>query len=779
MFKNIAKFFAKNGGYFDQFKDLKASRLEEKELNDQLKTLRLDDWKFDKTGNKISKRLSTKDFKNSNDFVQALNGVAQRIGVKPDVSPGYDYLDINLTSNDLKGVSQKDLGLASSINRLERSYRDYLQKGSNNSDFKLELRPEEEEEIFNSVSGRAENSEKGYGQDTGFTNAGQGSSGKGASTQGSSGQGSSGQGSSGQGSSGQGSSGQGSSGKGSSGQGSSGQGSSGQGSSGQGSSGQGSSGQGSSGQGSSGKGSSGQGSSGQGSSGQGSHQTTGGQGQSGNSQGQSGQTQTSAGGYGRSEGSVSGKASSSGSSGSQGQSGQSGNSSSYERSQGSTDQNQGTSGQSQGSSAQSRSQANTQGQYGQGQGSSQGQVGASSQNSSGVTGSNSQNVGSSSGQGNQSCSSTDKNHKHDNTCADGYNFNKDTKASKVGQDTLGKDSDWSKNQDTSKTNQDSPSKFGQDSENKPQQSFGRHGSQDATLKDEDLNKSGRGSFDTIGQSAKPTSAYDRSSQDANTKAGNSYGADTVLGTSKNSPIKDSNESSSHRAGRDDSQKDHQGSGAQGSTTARADTQANKDYKESLKERTSNQGSSNHNDGDTSKQNNQYRDSTANFYTNSANNNDQVNNTSYKANQDAAHRGGQDPSLGKESNYGKGSTTNQGVEDKNKVGTQYPSSDKDNKPKDSEKDKAQQNREETSKTNARQNQVQDDTNRKRDNNDSNEFPNPRDRQDGVRASTLKDDKSTKDHKDSENTKSSATQKKEQDRFNGNQDKARQTNEKSYK
>ena len=651
MLKNITRFFAKKGGYFDRFADIKPTRLEESELNNQLQTLKLDDWKYDKSGNRLSKRLSTKDYKNSNDFVTAVNGVAGRIGAKADISPGYDYLDINLNTQDLKGVSHRDLGLASSINRLEKSYRDYIKDGSEKKDYKLELNQQDEEDIFNSVTKSSGHNEgKGYGQSSGFAD----------------------------------------------------------------------------------------------------------------------NVQTD----------------------------QSGKGASYGQSYGQNQPNQQT------------AQSNA------GQGMSYGQNG--------------------------SCDTSDKDHKHSQECGpDGFNSNKNKKDIKnAGQDTL-------------HTNP------GQDADNKPQSSFGRYGSQDSTLNDHDISKrSGQGNKDakdSTGQTAKSTNAYDKSGQDAYNKSDSSVGLNqegtfnlkdtpkafnvdkadrtnagsananpqtgkqkgyednTYPGTNQNKTNLQGDQSdeftdkgkAAKAQGKEGSEGSQgyrsQANAAQGKgdSTARSDTIANKDYKSSQHESTPSDFTKNNKSGDTSQQNNQFRDSTAKFYNeqakNSSSDGNQVNNTSYKANQDSAHQGGQASSqsnaqrAGQESKYGKGSETNQGVTNKDKVGTEYPNSSKGNQPKDSEVNRAQANRESHTSTDARQNQVQDETNKKRDNNDSNEFPNPRDRQDGVRSTTLKDEpssQSNKDNKDgkakqSENPKTPQQQKKDQEGFSGNQDKHKQQNEKSYK
>lgn len=371
-------------------------------------------------------------------------------------------------------------------------------------------------------------------------------------------------------------------------------------------------------------------------------------------------------------------------------------------------------------------------------------------------------------------SNKDKNNTR--TAADGYNFNKNRAPESTGEDSLS---------NASKTQQTDPSKFGTDSHNNPRSTFGRYGNKDSTMQEDDVSPHiGQGSYDTLGQSRTDTTTRDSSDK--------------------------SNQSSAYTMGQNDKEKGYQGSVApgpnqqqvfqQGSSTSPADNIANRQYEKSMKTSLKAQGISTHIDaqktGDYSEQNNQARDSTARFYEGMAKStymdHQQVNNTSYRANQDSANaniRNNAQESA-QESNYGKGSRTDQGVWDKDKVGSDYPTTNKTEAPRDSDYDKGQVNREEMSKVNARQNQsqddptaaktrqVQDDSNLKKDNNDSNEFPNPRDRQDGVRNASLKDAKGTQTEP-RENTKSSAAQKKEQDGFIGNNPKVQQIHEKSYK
>lgn len=154
--KRIGRFFGKGSGHFEQFQSIKARKLEDQELNSQLKNLKLDDWKYDKNGNRISKRVCMKDMKNnSSELLQSINGIAQRMGLKPDYVTGYEYVEVSLSTNDLKGVSQKDLGLASAIDRLERAHRAYCKEPKH--DYKCELKPEDEREIYNAVSVRLAN----------------------------------------------------------------------------------------------------------------------------------------------------------------------------------------------------------------------------------------------------------------------------------------------------------------------------------------------------------------------------------------------------------------------------------------------------------------------------------------------------------------------------------------------------------------------------------------------------------------------------------------------
>lgn len=165
--KRILRMASRSGNAFEQFQSIKSEKLNDKDLNDHLSNLKLEDWKYNRQDGKLTKRVCTKDMKNnSNELLQSINSVAQRLGVKPDYVTGYDYVEVSVYSPDLKGVSQKDVGLASAINRLEKRHREYCKEPK--SGYRCELKEDEEREIYSAVSGRAENSNHGYGQQSGY-----------------------------------------------------------------------------------------------------------------------------------------------------------------------------------------------------------------------------------------------------------------------------------------------------------------------------------------------------------------------------------------------------------------------------------------------------------------------------------------------------------------------------------------------------------------------------------------------------------------------------------
>ncbi len=162
LFRRIARLVSKTNGNFDQFKDIKEEKLKESDINDQLKNNNLKDWKFDKSNNRITRRVSTKDFNNTaSELLQSINSYAQRMGVKPDYVTGFDYVEINVSSPSLQGVSQKDVGLAAAIDRLEQKHREHMKDPK--SGYRCELSAEDETAIYNSVKGRKETSNRGYG----------------------------------------------------------------------------------------------------------------------------------------------------------------------------------------------------------------------------------------------------------------------------------------------------------------------------------------------------------------------------------------------------------------------------------------------------------------------------------------------------------------------------------------------------------------------------------------------------------------------------------------
>lgn len=160
LLRRIARLVSKNGGPFDQFKDIKEEKLNERDISDQLKSNKLNDWKFDKISNRITKRVSTKDLNNrSSELLQSINFYAQRIGAKPDFVTGYDYVEISVSSPALQGVSQKDVGLASAIDRLEQKHREHVKNPKGN--YRCELSAEDETDIYNNVKGRKDNATHG------------------------------------------------------------------------------------------------------------------------------------------------------------------------------------------------------------------------------------------------------------------------------------------------------------------------------------------------------------------------------------------------------------------------------------------------------------------------------------------------------------------------------------------------------------------------------------------------------------------------------------------
>lgn len=77
----------------------------------------LKDWNiFD--NKKINKNFEFKDFKEAIDFVNKVADVANREGHHPDILISYNKVNIELTTHEVKGLTQNDFIMATKIDRI-------------------------------------------------------------------------------------------------------------------------------------------------------------------------------------------------------------------------------------------------------------------------------------------------------------------------------------------------------------------------------------------------------------------------------------------------------------------------------------------------------------------------------------------------------------------------------------------------------------------------------------------------------------------------------------
>ena len=89
-------------------------KLDVRETEDLLKTL--DNWILE--GSTILKRLQFKNFKESIAFVNKIGELAEAEQHHPDITFGWGYAEILLTSHDAGGVTRNDLIVAAKIDAL-------------------------------------------------------------------------------------------------------------------------------------------------------------------------------------------------------------------------------------------------------------------------------------------------------------------------------------------------------------------------------------------------------------------------------------------------------------------------------------------------------------------------------------------------------------------------------------------------------------------------------------------------------------------------------------
>jgi len=93
---------------------MKRQILSESELSDAINDL--DGWKVENKS--LEKRYSFENFARALDFVNHVGALAEAADHHPDITFGWGYAEIALTTHDRGGVTDVDIALASNIDRI-------------------------------------------------------------------------------------------------------------------------------------------------------------------------------------------------------------------------------------------------------------------------------------------------------------------------------------------------------------------------------------------------------------------------------------------------------------------------------------------------------------------------------------------------------------------------------------------------------------------------------------------------------------------------------------
>ena len=88
--------------------------LGESELVEALRTL--NNWRID--GAMLKKSLKFENFASSLEFVNRVGALAEEADHHPDITFGWGYADIALTTHDRGGITDVDVALAKSIDKI-------------------------------------------------------------------------------------------------------------------------------------------------------------------------------------------------------------------------------------------------------------------------------------------------------------------------------------------------------------------------------------------------------------------------------------------------------------------------------------------------------------------------------------------------------------------------------------------------------------------------------------------------------------------------------------
>lgn len=93
-----------------------SSALTALEANSMLKALQ--EWQLSDDGTSLSKAYRFKNFYHTMSFVNAIAHIANQEGHHPDISLGYNYCNVVLTTHAIHGLSENDFIVAAKIDQL-------------------------------------------------------------------------------------------------------------------------------------------------------------------------------------------------------------------------------------------------------------------------------------------------------------------------------------------------------------------------------------------------------------------------------------------------------------------------------------------------------------------------------------------------------------------------------------------------------------------------------------------------------------------------------------
>jgi 4a-hydroxytetrahydrobiopterin dehydratase len=82
---------------------------------------KVDGWKIAKNDKEIyflEKNFNFKDFKGSQNFVNSVGTISEEEGHHPDISFGWGYVKLNITTHAIEGLSENDFILAAKIDQI-------------------------------------------------------------------------------------------------------------------------------------------------------------------------------------------------------------------------------------------------------------------------------------------------------------------------------------------------------------------------------------------------------------------------------------------------------------------------------------------------------------------------------------------------------------------------------------------------------------------------------------------------------------------------------------